>query len=53
MQTYTNQTYVVTKVKKRTPTYMYDISTKDGKAVEGSFYGVQMVKVSQHEDENV
>ena len=50
-QSYTNETFVIYRIKRRTPTYLYFIQTRSGKPIEGGFYKFQLVKTRFHDSD--
>lgn len=52
-QTYTNETYIIEKVVKRQPRYVYLVKDQNGQTIQGIFYSEQLVKVTSHEKEDI
>ena len=50
-QTFSNATYIIDRVVKQTPKYVYHLKTQDNKKILGGFYHYQIVPTSNLESE--
>ena len=50
-QTFTNETFIVDKVIKRPPVYLYNLKDQSQQKIKGAFYSQQLVRALEHEAE--
>ena len=50
-QTFTNETFIVDKVVKRPPVFLYFIKDQQNQKIRGAFYSAQLVSCTEHEQD--